>query len=411
MPPLPVTYDIGPAVHQGAGLAKYAERLAAHLLAGQRAAVDLTLFYNAHSGHCPPASLAAAPTRTLPLGQLAWRLSVLASHLTRRPYPGLTAMVNCQLSIVNGQRSTAVNHQQSTISNQQSTILYHATEHLLPYLPTMPTVLTVHDLIFERYPQHHTWRNMLYLRAAMPVYVAAATAIIAVSQQTKADLVELYGAPAEKIHVVYEGIDAEFAPAAAAEMVRVRTRYSPDRPYLLMVGTLEPRKNHAAALRALARLKAHGFPHRLLVVGGQGWRFAPIQRLVADLGLTGDVTFTGYVPPADLPPLYTGADCVLLPSLYEGFGFPVLEAMACAAPVVCSNVSSLPEVAGGGALLVAPDDDQALADAVALILSQPALAAALRRRGLQQAAGYRWETCAAETVAVYQWAWRKRPQT
>ncbi len=400
-----VLYDIGPAVHQSAGLAKYAERLAAHLLAGQHAAVDLTLFYNAHSGHRPPATLAAAPTRTLPLNQLAWRLSVLASHLTRRPYPLPSGGIS---------QTSRVSHSQFAIHNSQFTIdnsLYHATEHLLPYLPAAPTVLTVHDLIFERYPQHHTWRNMLYLRAAMPRYVHAATAIIAVSQQTKADLVELYGAPAEKIHVVYEGIDAEFAPAAAAEMVRVRTRYSPDRPYLLMVGTLEPRKNHAAALRALARLKAHGFPHRLLVVGGQGWRFAPIQRLVADLGLTGDVTFTGYVPPADLPPLYTGADCVLLPSLYEGFGFPVLEAMACAAPVVCSNVSSLPEVAGGAALLVPPDDDQALADAVALILSQPALAAALRRRGLQQAAGYRWETCAAETVAVYQWAWRKRPQT
>jgi glycosyltransferase involved in cell wall biosynthesis len=407
MPPLPVTYDIGPAVHQGAGLAQYAERLAVHLLAGQRAAVDLTLFYNAHSGHRPSASLAAAPTRTLPLGQLAWRLSVLASHLTHRPYPGLTAIVNGQWLIVNGQRSTAVNHQQLTINHQQLTIgpsLYHATEHLLPYLPTRPTVLTVHDLIFERYPQHHTWRNMLYLRAAMPRYVAAATAIIAVSQQTKADLVELYGAPAEKIHVVYEGIDAAFAPAPAAEMARVRTRYSPERPYLLMVGTLEPRKNHAAALHALARLKAHGFPHRRLVVGGQGWRFAPIQRLVADLGLAGDVAFTGYVPLADLPPLYTGADCVLLPSLYEGFGFPVLEAMACAAPVVCSNASSLPEVAGDAALLVPPTDAQALADAVALILTQPALAAALRQRGLQQAARFRWETCAAQTVAVYRWA-------
>jgi glycosyltransferase involved in cell wall biosynthesis len=399
MPPLPVTYDIGPAVHQGAGLAKYAERLAAHLLAGQGAAVDLTLFYNAHSGHRPPSSLAAAPTRTLPLSQLAWRLSVLASQLARIPY-------------FRGEgRGTRGAH--FTLHNSQFIMhnsLYHATEHLLPYLPAAPTVLTVHDLIFERYPQHHTWRNRLYLRAAMPRYVHAATAIIAVSQQTKADLVELYGAPAEKIHVVYEGIAAEFAPASAAEMVRVRTHYSPDRPYLLMVGTLEPRKHHAAALHALARLKAQALPHRLLVVGGHGWRFAPIQQLVADLGLTGDVTFTGYVPPADLPPLYTGADCVLLPSLYEGFGFPVLEAMACAAPVVCSNVSSLPEVAGAAALLVSPNDDQALADAVALILSQPALAAALRRRGLQQAAGFRWETCAAETVAVYQWAWRKQPR-
>lgn len=375
MPPLHVTYDIGPAVHQGAGLAKYAERLAVHLHQEQQAAVDLTLFYNAHSGHRPPPTLAALPARTVPLGQLAWRLSVLASHLTRRPYPRLQLTINPSL--------------------------YHATEHLLPYLPATPTVLTVHDLIFERYPQHHTWRNTLYLRTAMPRYVAAATAIIAVSQHTKADLIELYGADPAKIHVVYEGIDADFAPAPAAATARVCARYSPERPYLLMVGTLEPRKNHAAALHALARLKAQGFPHRLLIAGGQGWLFAPIQQLVDQLGLAGDVTFTGYVPLADLPPLYSGAACVLLPSLYEGFGFPVLEAMACAAPVVCSNVSSLPEVAGSAALLVPPADAHALADAVALVLAQPALAAELRARGLRQAARFRWDKCAAETVAVY----------
>ena len=384
-----VLFDIGPAVHQGAGLAKYAERLAVHLLAGQRAVVDVTLFYNAHSGHCVPAALASAPVRTLPLGQLAWRLSVLASHLTHQSYRGCR-IHNSQFAIHD--------------SSDNFFSLYHATEHLLPYLPAIPTVLTVHDLIFERYPQHHTWRNTLYLRTAMPRYVRAATAIIAVSQHTKADLVELYGAPAEKVHVVYEGVDPSFTPALPAEIARICHRYSPDRPYLLMVGTLEPRKNHATALHALARLKAQGFSHRLLVVGGHGWLFAPIRRLVEELALTGDVTFTGYVPQADLPPLYSGAACVLLPSRYEGFGFPVLEAMACAAPVVCSNASSLPEVAGAAALLVAPTDDLALADAVALVLAQPALATELRHRGVQQAGRFRWETCAAETVAVYQTA-------
>ena len=151
----------------------------------------------------------------------------------------------------------------------------------------------------------------------------------------------------------------------------------------------------------LPGLKAAGFPHRLLIVGGQGWRFEPIRRLVEQLGLSGDVSFTGYVPFADLPPLYTGAACVLLPSLYEGFGFPVLEAMACGAPVVCSNTSSLPEVAGDAALLAPPTDATALADAVALVLSQPALADVLRRKGLVQAARFRWERCAAETTAVY----------
>lgn len=375
--PLTVLYDISPAVHQGAGLARYAERLATHLLAGQGERIDLRLFYNAHSGHLPPPGLCDLPSRTLPLGQLAWRLSVLASQVSRLPYAPIA-------------RSMAA----------EGAVVYHATEHLLPRLPA-PTVLTVHDLIFERYPQHHTARNRLYLHAAMPLFVRAADAIIAVSRHTRADLVALYGADPAKIHVVYEGVDERFAPASPAEVQRVRAVYSPDRPYLLMVGTLEPRKNHAAALRALARLKAWGWPHRLLLVGGQGWLFDPIRRQIDELGLAGDVHFAGYVPDADLPPLYSGAACVLVPSLYEGFGFPVLEALACAAPVVCSNASSLPEVAGDAALLVAPEDDAGLAAAAHLLLSQPQLAAALAEAGRRQAARFRWDLCARETAAVY----------
>jgi glycosyltransferase involved in cell wall biosynthesis len=278
--------------------------------------------------------------------------------------------------------------------------LYYATEHLLPRLDN-PTVLTVHDLIFERYPQHHTQRNRFFLRVGMPLFVQAASAIIAVSQHTRRDLVELYGADAAKIHVVYEGVDMRFQPAAIGDMQRVAQHYSPGRPYLLMVGTLEPRKNHAAALRALARLKAWGWPHRLLLVGGQGWLFEPIRRQIESSGLENDVHFAGFVPDIDLPPLYSGADAVLVPSLYEGFGFPVLEAQACGAPVVCSDASSLPEVAGNAALLVKPEDDEALAYAVHLLLSQPSAGHVLREMGRKQASRFRWDACARETVEVY----------
>jgi glycosyltransferase involved in cell wall biosynthesis len=279
-------------------------------------------------------------------------------------------------------------------------MLYHATEHLLPRLCT-PTVLTVHDLIFERHPEHHTRRNVWFLKVGMRLFTRAADAIIAVSEHTRRDLINLYAIPADKIYVVYEGVDPCFRPASEAEIARVRTHYRIVRPYLLMVGTLEPRKNHAAALQALARLKAEGHPHMLVIVGGSGWLFEPVHRLVEDLGLQSDVLFTGYVPAADLPALYSGAACVLLPSLYEGFGFPVLEAMACAAPVICSNVSSLPEVTGDAALLVPPTDVDALVAALRLVLSQPALADALRRCGPLQAARFRWDRCAAETVEVY----------
>ena len=375
--PISVLYDIGPAVHQGAGLARYAERLAVHLRRDQREAVDLRLFYNVHSGHTLPATLRTAQAHTLSLGQVAWRLSVLASQLAQQPYPPI-----------------------ARITEASPPLLYHATEHLLPYLTT-PSVLTAHDLIFERYPEHHTRRNVWFLKVGMRLFTRAATAIIAVSEHTRRDLIELYGVAPDKVHVIYEGIDPTFRPAPAAEAARIATRYSPDRPYLFMVGTLEPRKNHATALRALARLKQEGLPHRLVIAGGRGWLFAPIQQLVAELNLTDDVVFAGYVPAEDLPPLYSGAACVLLPSLYEGFGFPVLEAMACAAPVVCSNVSSLPEVAGDAALLTPPHADETLAAAVRLIVSQPALAAEMRRRGLVQAARFRWESTAAATAELY----------
>lgn len=375
-PRLSVTLDIGPAVHQGAGLSRYAEQLAAHLRAHHAAEIDLRLFYNAHSGHGLPEPLARAPVQTLPLGQYAWRLSVLASQLARLPYAPLLP-----------RRDTGPT-------------IYHATEHLLPCLPQV-TVLTVHDLIFERYPQHHTRANRLFLRLAMPRFVAAARHIIAVSRQTQRDLVELYRADPSKITVVYNGVEGKFQPAGDAALHAVRSRYSPDRPYLLMLGTLEPRKNHRLALLALARLKAAGHPHRLVLAGGRGWLFEPVQQEIARLGLQADVTFPGYIPDTEIAALYSAADCVLMPSLYEGFGLPLLEAMACGAPVVASNASSLPEVGGDAALYTTPHDDEAFAAAVHLVLSQPALAAALRARSLARAQEFTWTRCAQQTVAVY----------
>ena len=371
--PLPVVLDAGPAVHQSAGLARYTERLASALWQHCRAALDLTLLYNRHRGHRLPASLESIPARTLPLGQHRWRLGVLACQLLRAP-------------LVESRLPTGG--------------VYHATEHLLPWM-ARPAVMTVHDLIFERYPQHHTWANRAFLRVAMPLFVRRADAIIAVSQHTKRDLLELYATPPHKVYVVDEGIDEHMRPAAAAEIRCVKERHSIRRPYLLMVGTLEPRKNHALAFHALAQLKAEGWPHCLVVVGGGGWLFDAVQRQVDLLQLTDDVIFAGRVPDADLPALYSGADCFLMPSLYEGFGIPVLEAMACGAPVVCSKVSSLPEVAGDAACFIEPLTAAGLADAVRQVLSDPNLAAKMRSDGARRAARFRWQRTAAETVQVY----------
>lgn len=373
-----VVMDIGPAVHQSAGLSRYTERLATHLLREEAGRVGLSLFYNAHSGDRPPSSLADARTHAIEMGQVSWRMRVLNSQLMRRQFRGILPS--------DGLAPRA--H------------LYHATEHLLPNLPC-PTVMTVHDLIFERYPEHHTRRNRLFLKLAMPTFVRAADAVIAVSEHTKRDLMELYRCPAEKIHVIYEGIDDDFNPASPAAVSALRRRYGIARPYLFMMGTLEPRKNHAAALHALARLKANGRPHQLVAAGGAGWLFEPVNALVQALGLADDVIFTGYVPQEDVPAFYTGADCVVMPSLYEGFGFPVLEAMACGTPVVCSDASSLPEVAGDAALLVPPTDDELLAANVERILTDGGLTTTLRDRGLRRAARFRWTSCAQQTADLY----------
>lgn len=370
--------DIGPAVHQSAGLSRYTERLATTIHRHHARDIDLRCFYNVHSNHQPPKHLQELPSSTVQMGQLPWRMSALLSTMLRRNFPPVSS--------------------QKLIDDAY---LYHATEHLLPHV-NRPTVLTVHDLIFEKYPAHHTRRNYLFLRWSMPRFVAAATAVIAVSEHTKSDLVDLYNAPPAKIHVIHEGIDSSFAPAPSAEVTRVFRDYAQNKPYLLMVGTLEPRKNHATAMRMIARRKAAGHDDQLLIVGGKGWLFEPIRAMVDELGVADRVHFLGYVPAADLVPLYAAAECVLVPSLYEGFGFSVLEAMACGTPVICSNVSSLPEIAGNAALLLDdPLDDELLSALVARVRDEVGFADHLRELGLKRAAQFSWQQCAARTVELY----------
>ena len=370
---LKVVLDAGPAVHQSAGLARYTESLASALWQHCSDTIDLTLFYNSHSGHLPPASLSPIPARALPLPQHPWRLGVLACQLLKAP-------------IVDRKLGTGG--------------IYHATEHLLPWT-TRPSVMTVHDLIFERYPEHHTLANRAFLRVAMPLFVRRAGAIIAVSNHTKRDLLELYRTPPDKVHVVEEGIEERFSPVEKQEVQLALEKHSIRRPYLLMVGTLEPRKNHALSFEALARLKAAGWPHCLVVAGSRGWLFDSVQSNVDRLQLSDDVIFTGRVPDTDLPAIYSGADCLLMPSLYEGFGIPVLEAMACGTPVVCSKASSLPEVAGPAARYIDSMTGEALAETVRQLLTNPEAAEQMCTKGLRRAARFCWREAAIKTADVY----------
>jgi glycosyltransferase involved in cell wall biosynthesis len=210
--------DAGPAVHQRAGISRYTQRLAAALYANHPERVALRLFYNRHSGAALPPTLTHIPAYSIGLGQYAWRLSVLASRLAHLPYLPLTR-------------------------HAPPFDLYHATEHLLPNV-NRPTVLTVHDLIFERFPEHHTRANRLFLRLGMPLFVRAATQIIAVSRHTARDLIELYGTPAGKITVIHEGVEARFQPTPHFPIADLPGAPAANRPYLLMVGTL-PRPGRA----------------------------------------------------------------------------------------------------------------------------------------------------------------------
>ncbi len=281
--------------------------------------------------------------------------------------------------------------------------LFHATEHLLPRLSSVRTVFTLHDLIFLFHPETHKPLNRWFLTLMMPRFLRAADAVIAVSECTRRDAVRAYGIPEEKITVIYEGVSPRFRPASPEAIQAVRAKYRLPERFILYVGTIEPRKNLTALLEAYAALQSRNTQHaaRLVIVGKKGWLYEGFFRRLRELGLEERVYFTGYVPDEDLPALYSAADLFVFPSLYEGFGLPVLEAMACGVPVVCSNTSSLPEVAGDAALLADPTDIRALAAAMERALTDEALRASLRARGLERARQFTWEEAAKRTVEVY----------
>jgi glycosyltransferase involved in cell wall biosynthesis len=214
-------------------------------------------------------------------------------------------------------------------------------------------------------------------------------------------MIVAYRVPPEKITVIYEAADTRFRLQPPQTMADVRARYRlPDR-YLLFVSTIEPRKNLIRLLAAFERLQAAGLTDALVIVGKRGWLYDNFFAALEASPAKQAVIFPGWVADADLPAIYGGAQVFAFPSLFEGFGLPVLEAMACGTPVVCSNSSSLPEVADDAALLVDPLDVDALTGALERLLRDPALAADLRARGLAQAARFSWARAAAETIAIY----------
>ncbi|MCS6802253.1 MAG: glycosyltransferase family 1 protein [Chloroflexota bacterium] len=275
--------------------------------------------------------------------------------------------------------------------------LLHVPGFDAPARAPCPVVLTVHDLIGALFPKILPPVSRLYWARWLPFTLRFADAIIADSEATRRDILRLTAVRAP-IAVVPLGVDPLFSPPPPERVAAVRARYGLAEPFLLSVGTLEPRKGIDTLVDALALLEGRAV---LALAGKVGWNWERVAARVARHGLGARVRRLGYVPDEDLPALYAAAEAFVLPSRYEGFGLPVLEAMACGAAVVTTTAGALPEVAGDAALLIPPDDPPALAAALSRLLADGALRAALQARGRARAAGFTWDRTARETVAVY----------
>ncbi len=275
--------------------------------------------------------------------------------------------------------------------------------HVLPFLwppRRLPaSVVTVHDLGYRYFPEAHTRFQRLYLEWSTRWSAWAARRVIAVSQATAQDLVRFLRTPSGKIRVIHEAPPAlpRVTEAQVRELVR---RYGLARPYALHVGTLQPRKNLARLLEAYARIQPGGLPWDLVLAGGTGWGGQDLAGLARSLGIAQRVHFLGYVPDRDLPVLLWGAHLFVFPSLFEGFGLPVLEAQQMGVPVMCANNSALPEVAGDAAILVDPLDVEALAQAMLRLSRDEALRQELIAKGYENVKRFSWEKAARETLAV-----------
>lgn len=367
-----VCLDLTPALHNTAGTGRYVRELA-------RALVDLghgdrlSFFCVDPEGGDGGGTPASVPRKTVRCSKRGWSAAAALSSFLGTPMDRFVGEAD----------------------------VFHATWHLLPRLRTPATVMTLYDLSFALFPETHLRVLRWSSNALVPRFLRACDRIIAISESTKRDAVRLYGIPEEKIVVTHLAAEDRFRPADPDRVDEVRGRFGLPPRFLLYVGTIEPRKNLDVLLGALVRLKGQGREVPLVVAGKLGWLYDGFLAKIRSLGLENLVLLPGFVPDDDLPALYTAAEVFVYPSVYEGFGIPVLEAMGCGTPVLCSDVSSLPEVAGDGGILLSSGDPAAWAEAIARLMESAALRGELREKGFRQASRFRWEETASRTWEVY----------
>ncbi len=364
--------DVSAAVNSRAGLGRYTRSLADALVAELE--MPPTLFYNRTAQARVPEAWRHLPQRAFRMGYKPWRMLVWQGQLLRMDFSRLVP----------------------------GAAIFHATEHLLLPLRDIPTVLTIHDLIFKLFPEHHKKLNYYFLNLAVPLFVRRADAIIAVSQATKNDLMRHYGTPDHKITVVHEAAAPHFRVVPPSEVARVRAKYDLPERFLLSVGTIEPRKNLTRLVEALANLRKDDRNLSLVVVGSKGWMYDEFFAKVEELGLQSAVRMLGFVPDEDLPAVFRAATIYVMASVYEGAGLPLLEAMACGVPVVSSRESSLPELGADVPRYFNPYDVENMTEVLRLVLTDEPLRAHLAAQGPLRAGRFSWQRAARETLDVYE---------
>jgi len=277
--------------------------------------------------------------------------------------------------------------------------LLHGMAFVTPILAPCPTIVTVYDLSFFYFPDRYPVLQRIYLSSQTRRSCRQARHVISISESGRQDVHKLFGIPMERISVIHPGIDSGFYPRSSEEIAAFRARQNLPLQYVLHVGTLQPRKSIPTLIRAFARMERQDL--ELVLVGGKGWAYDEIFAQVREMGLNERVRFTGYVPDSELPLWYNAASVLVFPSVYEGFGLPVAEAMACGTPVIAANTSAIPEAAGAAARLFQAQDTSVLSSHIETVLDDPHLMATMREHGLQQSRQFSWERAGKEMVDVY----------